>query len=151
MLVSLLMSRTLRCRTGILLVPHNKLGQEANIAARSGVELVDYSQCILASLPAGTAYVDINGASEFARLNRLATKRGGADCLLIANFDLALAKLGWLERQSLWSAIFEKLSNRDKALMIAMPEEAENLLPSADNLDRWKQTGRIAAVPDNLD
>jgi len=140
-LVDLLSGPTLRCRTGILLLPKKLLGQEANIAARLGMDAVDYREVLVASLPSGTSFVDIDQDTEFARLDHLTTDVAGSPCFLVCNMDLALAKLDHSARGQFWDAFLHKLSRRPRAPILAMPDSAEHLLPK---LDLWDREERIA-------
>lgn len=143
-LVKLLRSRELRCRTGILLLSKEWLGQEPNVAARLGIDCLDYAKVLQEAFSYGTAYVNINATSEVNRLDDIATGLASSDCILIYNVDLSLSKLDNDSRNTLWSAVWEKLSNRRVALIIAVPEGAGSLLPDATSLEHWMANGRIA-------
>jgi len=147
-LVDLLRSPVLRCRTGIILLSQEQLGTEPDIAARLGLDAIDYTQVLRDSLPKGTVFVSISAETEAQRLDRLASRRGGADCVLIYNIDLALAKLETSERQYLWWELRDFLAYRPRALLIAMPAQASQLLPEKHELDRWRGANRLAILTD---
>ena len=143
-LIELLRNRELRCRTGILLLSNEWLGQEPNVAARLGIDYLDYAKVLQEAFSYGTAYVDIDTSSEVNRLDGMASDLTSSDCILIYNIDLALSKLDVYSRYTLWNGVWEKLSNRRVALIIAVPEGARRLLPDTESLEHWVSSGRIA-------
>lgn len=145
-LVRLLRGPALRNRTGILLIPPTQWKRVPDIAARLGIGCVDYVETILSGLPSGTTFAGINLAAERQRLDALTDAPGGLDCLLVYNVDLALARLEPPERERFWSIIHEGMPNRSKALILAMPEQADRLLPGEKELEMWKGKGRVASM-----
>jgi hypothetical protein len=145
-LVSLLRSRELRCRTGIILLSRELIGQEPDFAARLGIDSVDYAELLRRAFSYGTSYVDISSSTERSRLDEVTSDPGSSDCVLIYNVDLAFAKLDVTARQDLWDAVWERLPNRRVALVIAVPKTAGNLLPGAGTLQTWKSSGRVSGL-----
>jgi hypothetical protein len=146
-LIDLLRSKRLRSRTGILLLPPQRLGAEPDLAARLLVEPLDYAVRLDAELPAGTQFVNIDADTERARLDRIAENSGEYDCVLVCNVDLALARLPADERARLWDGLLRRSAYRRRALLLALPACADLLLPVADALSIWEKEGRLAVAP----
>jgi hypothetical protein len=144
-----LRTRMLRSRTGLLLVPPNQLGDVLEIAARLGVDLVDYAQVILASLPPEAKWAGITLDAEQARLDEIANAPSGNDVVLVAQFDLALARLPIADRGPLWRVLREGFAHRRRALILVMPEGATRLLPEGSEWDAWQDGKRIATWGDD--
>jgi hypothetical protein len=144
-----LRTRMLRSRTGLLLVPPNQLGDVLEIAARLGIDLVDYAQVILASLPPEAKRAGISIHAEQARLDEIANASTGTDAVLVAQFDLALARLPREDRGPLWRMLREGFAHRRRALILLMPEGATRLLPEGSEWDAWQDGKRIAAWGDD--
>ena len=145
-LVELLRSPTLRCRTGILLIPPDTLDKQPDMAARLGIDTVDYVQLLLAGLPEGTAFVNISDETEGQRLHDLSVDRKNADCLMVCNLDLALAKLDSTQRKAFWAGLFDRFPHRPCALILAMPSTARHLMPPDTEIAKWKESGRLASA-----
>ncbi len=143
-LVQRLRSRTLRNRTGILLLPPTALQQIEDIAARLGIQSVDYRRLVLQRVPPGSRYAGISVDAERQTIDALLEDTLGKDCVLLYYLDLILARLEYAERQRLWTILFRETSNRSRALVLAMPATAKHLLPSADALCDWKKDARVA-------
>lgn len=146
-MVALLRGHRLRCRTAILLVSPSQIAEALNIAARLGLDAVDYHEVLVRSLPPGAKFVPLTAASEETRLDTIAEQPVGADAVLVYNFDLAVAKLEHRQRALLWSTLRDRLPHRRRALVLAMPLGAERLLPADGELVGW-QEGRLAAWGD---
>lgn len=151
-LVELLRGRVLRCRTGILLLSKSLLDKQPDLAARLGIDTVDYAELLLAGLPEGTAFVNISDETEVHRLHDLAEDRDRGDCLMVCNLDLALAKLDSSQRRNFWADLLERFPHRSRALILAIPSAAGHLMPPDADLTKWKESGRLAnavVVPDH--
>lgn len=143
-LVRRLRSRALRNRTGILLLPQIETQKIEDIAARLGVQCVDYRRLVLQRVPPGSLSAGICVDAERQTIDALLEDTQGRDCVLLFQFDLILARMEYAERQRLWDVLFREMSNRSRALLLAMPVSAEHLLPSPDALDDWKKDARVA-------
>lgn len=147
-LVKLLTGPRLRCRTGILLLSRKMLGKEPDLAARLGVDAVDYRECLRSGLPTGTNYVNIDDHTEFKRVDALASAASGSPCILVYNADIAISKLEHSARELFWDALLQRMIKRRHAVVFAMPEMAGHLLP---RLDVWEQSERVAIYSGNDD
>ncbi len=139
-----LRGRTLRSRTGLLLVPPDGLPDAPEIAARLGADAVDYARLLLDSLPPGAKRLGITADSEQARLDGVAEAPDGADLVLVHEFDLVLSRLAVADRGRLWRALREGFPQRRRALLLLMPAGADHLLPEGAEWDAWQDGGRIA-------
>jgi len=144
-MVALLRGHILRCRTGILLLPPSQLPEALNIAARLGLDAVDYAQRVIRSVPPGAKFVPLTAESEEARMDAVAEDPLGTDVVLVYNFDLAVAKLDTRQRALLWNTLRERLPHCRRALVLAMPLGAHRLLPPEVDLAAW-QGGRLAIL-----
>ncbi len=142
-LVSFLRSMSLRCRTGIILLSADDIGSEREVAARLGLDAVDYAEEILRGVPSDARFVDISPETDEGRLHALINSTAGANALLVYNFDLALARMERRQRQYLWQSIRDRLAYGRKALLIAMPQESAGLMPPEEDLSAWRADERI--------
>ena len=145
-MVSLLWGRSLRSRTGILLLEPHDLSRTREIAVRLGARYVDYAAVVLESLPEGTSFVPLSADAEWRRLDTVDASAGGWGVALVANFDLALARLQPPERDHLWATIRDGMPHRTLAFIFAMPAGAVRLLPPEQQLAEWRNAGRLASL-----
>jgi non-ribosomal peptide synthetase component F len=146
-LTSRLRSRGGRNLTGILLLESAHFGRETDVAAILSVDAVDYAVILNDGIPVGATYVEIDAATEEQRLNTLAMSMSGSDCLLVYNFDLALARLDSEERARLWTNLHDNFPKKTRALLLSVPRNAAHLLPTGADWERWKR-GRTAVAPE---
>ena len=139
-----LRGRSLRSRTGLLLVPPARLPDGPEIAARLGIEALDYAQFIRESLPPDARRVGITADAEQERLDGIAEAATGADVVLVYHLDLAMARLTMAERGRLWRALREGLPHRRRALLLTMPAGAARLLPTEQEWAAWQDGQRVA-------
>lgn len=140
----------LRCRTGIMLAPIHVLENLPNFGARHGLDTIDYADMILRELPAQTQFVSLSADSETERLLRIANTDSGSVVLLVAQFDLALARLGALERARLWRTVSQYLSQTQHGVLVAMPTTAYRLLPEESVMEQLQAQGRVALIDDGI-
>lgn len=143
-LVALLRSRVLRVRTGLWLIPLQYLGKEEDEAARLGIDALDIRHPILADLPVGARFTGLSEVRLLEILNGIAQARGGSDCVLVYNLDLALARLRHQERLDIWRNLFGDFGYRARALLLTMPANADHLLPTSESMIAWRNDGRLA-------
>lgn len=136
----------LRCRTGLLLVPPDELDELPQWGARFGLDTIAYGERLLEELPAESRFVHITAESESERLRRIADAVNGTPVLLIAQLDLAIARLGTEERRTLWQNLLARLTQTRHGLLLAMPQNAHRLLPEETVLENLRETGRIAEL-----
>jgi len=133
-----------RTNVGIWRMPLNKIGQEADIAFRLSVEAIDVSAYYRSTLAPNTEYARLSVTRLFDVLDAIASNRGSCDCVLIYSFDLLLAGLKEEDRNQIWQDLYNRFPNRERALLIAIPETANHLLPLEDMLEKWKKDGRLS-------
>ena len=92
-LVRMLRTEAWRCRTGIVLVPAESLGQEATIAARLNVQHVDLVAYLIESAPADSDYIGLTLEGLFRIIDDIANSPSGMDCVLVSDIDVGTAKL----------------------------------------------------------
>ena len=141
-LVARLRSYRLRVRTGIWLLPLPFLAHVGDEAARLDIDLVDIRQVLLNALPKDTIYSGLDAAYLVDLLDEICRAHLGRDCILVYNFDLLLARLRHDERMDLWHQLYDSFPYRRRALLIAVPQGADALLPSSA-LGAWRQDGRL--------
>jgi hypothetical protein len=142
-LVSSLQRPALRVRTGLWLLPSHLIGQEANEAARLGVQATDLRQELLAQLPPETQYVPLDSDRILSLLHPISERRSMGDCALNYNLDLLLARLTHQQRADFWQFAFIGFSHRPSALLFTLPATAQNLLPGVEVLERWERGERL--------
>lgn len=138
----------MRCKTGVLLVDADFLGRESDLAARIGADALDYGDLILRQLPPGARFAGLGSDREEGRLDDVAMRDAGADCVLVSSFDLALAHLSSDARGRLWANLFGHFSHRRRALVLGMPVGATALLPCCAQREPWIAEGRLVGTQD---
>jgi hypothetical protein len=138
--------RTLDCRTGILLVPRKMLGCEPTLESRYNVDVIDYVAWHERYLGEGEKFLRLDEQALLRGLDDACCGAFETDCLLVYNIDLALAYLPYLTRGGFWSFLRRHFRQRQRGLVISMPEGAEHLLPSGPELAPWKQGKRLARL-----
>ena len=121
-----------RIGVGVWLMPHQFLGQEAEIAVRLGIEAMDARDAYLKSLPEGARFSGLTRPNGSQRLTDLmydlAHKAYRRDCLLVHTLDLLLLGLEVDERQRFWSDTLDGLPYPRTKLILALPERATETL-----------------------
>ena len=148
-MVKLVRGRTLDCRTGLLLLPLEQLGQEVALAARLNVDAADFVKLKAATLRPNARFMRLERDTLIADLDALCSGEsvfgvGNTDCFLVYNFDLALSFLGRLERLEVWSYLRDRFRQRARGMVFSLPETATDLLPSDSERDGWHQGGRLS-------
>jgi hypothetical protein len=135
---------------GVLGVPVALLGTESQLAAVMGVELLDYRARLLASVPAGSQFVNVSLAELFEDLDRVANAATGEVCVLVSNFDLALGRLRTDERTILWRTLLTDFPNKTRALILCVPRHEGGIFvfPDVDLRRMWQESERYADWPD---
>jgi hypothetical protein len=133
-------------RTGIWLMPVNLLGKEPDQAARYNLDAIDIRNPLLENLPEGTRFLGLSGNKILQLLDHICENAKGSSCLLIYNLDLLLARLRQEERVYVWSQLYNAFPHRKRALIIVMPEGADQLLPPLLGLKLWNSDKRLSAT-----
>ena len=134
---------TSRTRVGLWRFPLAKIGHEAEFAVRFGVEGLDVSAYMRERLPIGAEFVRLSEQKVLDTLDEIASTHGKSDCVLVYNFDLLLSGVTSNERKSIWQFLFNGFPNRTRALLLVIPETADQLLPSETNIDAWQRDSRL--------
>jgi len=145
-LVRSLRRKELRCRTGVLSLATVALGSESEIAAALGVEHLDYGDRLKALVPADSKFVNLDLSRLVEDLDSLANARTGESCVLVANFDLAVARLKTDEARALWQSLLTDFPYRTRALLFCVPGHAEAsfCFPDSRILALWRESGRFS-------
>lgn len=142
-LIALLRRHTLRTRIGLWCMPLDYVGQELVKATQLQIDAFDVRQAIQQQLPEGTRYVRLTFEKILEALDFVASSRGWTDCVLVYNLDLLLAGLKRDERQRVWESLLGGLPYRQRALLLAVPATATQVLPSEPLLRLWQREGRL--------
>lgn len=137
----------LRCPVGLLLFKAGDFGTVAEVAARSGANVVDFREFARQRI-GGSRYVGFTPDTLLTTLREI-QNCGEPRKWIVTNFDLAIARLKLADRLRLWSALVSQVTPNSKtAIVLAMPDEetAVHLLPSAETLKEWLQTSRALRV-----
>jgi len=145
-MVTTLRGHGLRCRTGVLALGKEDLGRESEIAAALDVELVDYRTCLLARAPEGSKFLNLSLSSVLEGLDAIANATTGESCVLVADFDIAVAKLGTEDRLVLWRNLFTHFPYRTRALVLCVPAHREGRFsfPDVEVRQMWQESNRYA-------
>jgi hypothetical protein len=133
----------LRVRTALWLLSAINAGHLAESAARVGIDLVDARSPLLTRLGPNQRFLRLGVTQCIEALDALCKDEQTADCLLVANYDLLVAGLTYNERKDLWDMLYRGFPYRPRALLLAMPATATDLLPTESQLEHWKNHGRL--------
>lgn len=143
---SLINGATLTCRTGILLLPLRKLGQERNLAVDFAADFIDYIEWRLARMQ-DTNFLSLTADTLADDLSTLSQRVGGKRSAIVANLDIALSYLPFEEHEIVWRYLREHMRRRPTGLVIALPESADTILPSGNERELWLEGKRLIALP----
>ena len=145
-LVARLRTNELRCRTGVLLIPEPCLGKEAEIAARLGIQYVDFASYILEHAPIGGEFLHLSVSILFTYFDNIANEHSGMDCVLISNTDVAAMRLTSADREQLWTCLLQDFPHRRKAILLGIPGHKEGIIVLQEEIIRskWEQSHRMA-------
>jgi hypothetical protein len=132
-----------KVRTGLWLLPAGLSGDVRNEAARLLVDAADAREPILAGLAPDQAFLGLSAEKVLHALDALSLDERSGDCALVYNLDLLLARLSTEARAAVWDHCFHGFGYRPRALLITIPATATRLAPTRDQLDRWRQEGRL--------
>lgn len=133
----------MRIRTGILLVPLSALGSERDLAARLGIQAVDFREWKLARARPHSRYLGLSGETILQDLQEIVEDVDlGGNCLWVYNMDLLLSALRYDERLRIWAALFSAFKRR-RGLLFSLPAQAFNLLPATER-GTWERDERLA-------
>lgn len=147
-LITLMRNGGLRCRTGILRLGIKRLGTEKTIAASLGVELVNFVDLVLPTVPPKANFLALTLDKIVQCLNEVSDRLTGLDCAIISNFDLGLAKLTLSDRAAFWRWFFQDLPHKQKAIIVCLPDTdaPHSFLPEDEIRREWQGSGRIAHI-----
>jgi hypothetical protein len=142
-LIAFLRRHTLRTRVGLWRMPLEYVGREPDTAASLLIEAFDFRQAVQQQLPEGTRYVRLTFEKVLEALDFVASSEGWTDCALVYNLDLLLAGLKRDERQRVWESLLGGLPYRRRALLLAVPATATQVLPSTQLIESWQRERRL--------
>lgn len=142
-LIAFLQRPTLRTRIGLWQMPLDYVGQEPVKATQLQIDAFDVRQAIQQQLPEGTRYVRLTFEKVLEALDLVASSQRWTGCALVYNLDLLLAGLKRDERQKVWESLLDGLPYRQRALLLAVPATATQVLPSEQLRHVWQREGRL--------
>jgi hypothetical protein len=142
-LIAFLRRHTLRTRIGLWRMPVEWVGQEPDTATRLQIGAFDIRQAVQQQLAEGTRYVHLTFEKILEALDFVASSEEWTDCALVYNLDLLLAGLKRDERQRVWESLLGGLPYRRRALLLAVPATATQVLPSEQLMEVWQREGRL--------
>nr|PZN76688.1 MAG: hypothetical protein DIU57_17175 [Pseudomonadota bacterium] len=144
-LIEKLRDPSLLVRTGVLLVPADRLADTPNLAARLGVDLLDVVEWKLSRIVPGTRFLRLDADRFLADLDAIAQGNWTTGCVLVLNTDVLLANLEDDQRDRAWLFLLHSFKRRAHALILVLPAQATHLFPLGQR-KRWEDVGRVAEV-----
>jgi len=144
-LIEKLRDPSLLVRTGVLLVPSDRLADTPNLAARLGVDSLDVVEWTLSRVVPGTRFLRLEADRFLADLDAIAGENWTTGCVLLLNADVLLANLDDDQRNHVWFFLLHSFKRRPHALILVLPTEATHLFPLGQR-KRWEDGGRVAEV-----
>lgn len=142
--VTLLRAKVLRNQVGLWRYPIALLGQEKNEAAKLMVEAVDLRRELLNSPGIGNRFVDLTPQRAFDLVDAVSQQKGIGGCALVYNLDLLLSGLTYQDREWVWQMVLNSLPHRPRAVLLSLPDTADRLFPSSDQLEQLAQVKLLA-------
>ncbi len=138
----------LRSKVGALLLPQAFLGKEETLATQLDVCYLDLAHYILKSLPEDACYLTLTIDKLIMYLDLLARTSAERDCVLVANFDVPLARLPHEHRMLLWSRLLLDFPYKRNSLILVLPAVLPNsaLLPEGDLQQEWTASKRLVQL-----
>lgn len=133
----------LRVRTGLWLLPPERLAELPDLAARAGISYADIRQPLLEDIAPDQRFLRLDVSEFILALDSLCRSSLASDCLLVGSADLLIAKLGYHEREELWETLFRGYPYRERGLLLAIPAGAGALLPADQQLEDWRAEWRL--------
>ena len=145
-LVKSLKRQGFRCRTGVLSLPTATLGEEREIAAALGVECLDYQQRLVSLVSPNSKFLNLSLPRLVEDLDDIANAHTGEICVLVSNFDIALARLRTEECRALWQTLLSDFPNKTRALLFCVPAHADGSFsfPDLGIRLKWQESNRFA-------
>jgi hypothetical protein len=141
-----LKQRAYRSAVAILLYePDAKIDWNAFSLVHS-LSQCDYIALLLAETNLASRFMNLDADTERDRLSRLAEVPDVYTCVLVTEFDIALARLTFDERARLWNNLLHHFPYRQTALLLAVPSSATHLLPDTDALTLWTDMGKTISL-----
>ncbi len=144
--IQLVRGAQLMCRTAILLLGKQHLGYEVRLAAKYNLDPLNYAEWRLQKVVPGQRYLALNKESLLQDIDEICYVNTTTNALLVYNLDVALAYLPHPDRSYVWDFLRDRFRKRPRALVIAMPAEAEHLLPNESSMGIWHKAGRICKL-----
>jgi len=147
-LVNLLRHGGLRSRVGALLLPQAFLVKEETLAARLDVHYLNFANYLLESLSEEASYLTLTIDKLIHHLDTLANTRTERDCVLVANFDLPLARLAHEHRMLLWNRLLLDFPYKRNSLILLLPAVLPHsaLLPEGSLQQEWTASNRLVQI-----
>ena len=102
----------------------------------------DYVAYLLSEANLASRFLNLDADTERDRLSRLAETLGTYTCVLVTEFDIAVARLSFDERTRLWNNLLHHFPHRQTALLLAIPSGASHILPDSDAIMLWMAAGK---------
>ena len=137
----------LRCPVGLMLFKAEQLGMLAEVAARCSANIADFRQ-FARQWMGGSRYTGFTPDTLLAILREIQNSGHPRKCI-VSNLDLAIARLRLADRTRFWSALVSQVTPNSKTtIALSMPDEetAMHLLPPANTLKEWIDTGRALRI-----
>lgn len=144
--IQLVRGSQLHCRTAILLLNKHHLGKEISLATQFNLDPVNYAEWRLSKVEPGQRYLGLSKESLVQELDEICQLPTPTNALLLYNFDIALAYLPYLDRPYVWNFLRDSFRKRPRALIIAIPAQADHLLPDEAARVIWHLGRRIASL-----
>lgn len=132
-----------RHRTALYLLPAAQLSRTAELAARWSIGHADVRTPLLATIAPDQRFLNLSEKRVIEALDALCHDPQAHECVLVANLDLLLAKLGKQGQERVWQTLLNGFPHRPRALLLAMPTAAPTL-PSESLYAEWVADGRTA-------
>lgn len=142
-LIEFLRSATFRTRIGLWYMPLRALGREKDIAVQLNVEAIDIRTPLYTKIAPGAEYLRLSTVKIIETIDLIASTTGQSDCVLVYNLDLLLSWVSQKECSQVWKELFDGLPHRTRALLIAIPGTAKQILPEDRISEAWRRDNRI--------
>jgi hypothetical protein len=134
--------KTNRSPYGIWAFDFALIGKEPVIAVQLDAEALDLAAEYKELIIPGSPYVKVDEKKIIDLVVKIANKPGKKKVLLY-NLDLLLSYLSSEQRVVFWELLSGGIIYLKRCLVFMVPQTAKNLLPTGEDLDKWKNNQRI--------
>lgn len=121
-------------------------GRENELGSMFNVDVINYADWKLDTVSESQNFLGIDRSGLIEDLDKICQLRTPSNVVLLTSFDIALAYVSFIDRKFIWDFLHGSFKKRPKALIFAIPTNADRLLPEEASRAHWQSAGRLASL-----